>query len=152
MALGSRTGQGGRARRTCYNATKNAEPRYEGGPSEINFIEVLRLMSVTYTATLPVRDQTVLFLSGLLRGERLRRGTRTDTRALSPFKHAVLVLRWFLDGTRVAQLACDNAIGPPPTTTCTRASPSWPPRRRHWNQRCSRRRQPVTAMSASTAR
>jgi DDE superfamily endonuclease len=67
-------------------------------------------MSVTYTATLPVGDQTVLFLSSLLRDERLRRGTRAGTRALSPFQHAVLILRWFLDDTRVGQLACDNAI------------------------------------------
>lgn len=27
-------------------------------------------MSITYTATLPVRDETVLYLSGLLRGDR----------------------------------------------------------------------------------
>jgi hypothetical protein len=77
---------------------------------QINFTEVLRLMSVTYTATLPVRDQTVLYLSGLLHAERLRRGTRTGTRALSPFNQAVLVLRWFLDATRVRQLATDNQI------------------------------------------
>lgn len=67
-------------------------------------------MSVTYTAALPVRDQTVLYLSSLLRAERLRRGTRADTRSLSPFNQAVLVLRWFLDATRVAQLATDNTI------------------------------------------
>ncbi len=65
-------------------------------------------MSVTYTAALPVRDQAVLFLSTLLHDERRRPGTRTGSRALSPFKHAVLILRWFLDGTRVAG---DNAIG-----------------------------------------
>jgi hypothetical protein len=67
-------------------------------------------MSVTYTATLPVRDQTVLYLSSLLQAERLRRGTRHGSRALGPFKQAVLILRWFLDGTRVVQLAVDNAI------------------------------------------
>jgi len=77
---------------------------------QINSTEVPRLMSVTYTATLPVRDQTVLFVSSLLREERRRRGTRADTRSLSPFQQAVLVLRWFLDGTRVAQLATDNQI------------------------------------------
>src|SRR4051794_36891393 len=74
------------------------------------FSEVLRPMSVTYTATLPVRDQTVLFLSSLLHSERLRRGTRAHTRALGCFKQAVLVLRWFLDNTRLTQLAGDNAI------------------------------------------
>src|SRR5439155_12190141 len=68
-------------------------------------------MSVTYTATLTVREETVLFVSRLLHAERVRRGTRTGTRARSCFKQAVLVIRWFLDGTRVAQLAGDNAIG-----------------------------------------
>jgi hypothetical protein len=68
-------------------------------------------MSVTYTATLTVREQTVLFVSSLLHAERQRRGTRTGTRALGCFAQAVLVLRWFLDGTRLAQLATDNAIG-----------------------------------------
>jgi hypothetical protein len=81
---------------------------------QINFTEVLRLMSVTYTATLPVRDQTVLYLSSLLHGERVRRGTRAGTRALSPFRQAILVLRWFLDATRVRQLAVDNQI----STSC----------------------------------
>ncbi len=68
-------------------------------------------MSITYTATLTVREQTVLFVSSLLHAERQRRGTRTGTRALGCFAQAVLVLRWFLDGTRLAQLAADNAIG-----------------------------------------
>jgi hypothetical protein len=67
-------------------------------------------MSVTYTATLPVRDETVAFLTDLLSAERRRRGTRTDTRALSPHDQAVLVLRWFCDGTRMSQLARDNTI------------------------------------------
>lgn len=67
-------------------------------------------MSVTYTSVLPVRDQTVDFLAGLLADERLRRGTRADTRSLTCQEQAVLVLRWFLDGTRMSQLARDNAI------------------------------------------
>jgi hypothetical protein len=78
---------------------------------EIKFIGVPRLMSVSYTATLPVRDQTVLYVSSLLHAERVRRGTRKDRRALTPFRQAVLILRWFLDGTRARQLAVDNAIG-----------------------------------------
>jgi hypothetical protein len=53
-------------------------------------------MSVTYTATLPVREQTVLYLSSLLHAERARRGTRTGRRVLSTVTQAVLVLRWFL--------------------------------------------------------
>jgi hypothetical protein len=59
---------------------------------------------------LPVRDETVDFLAELLRAERVRRGTRAETRALSCHDQAVLVLRWFLDGTRMKQLAMDNGI------------------------------------------
>jgi len=68
-------------------------------------------MSVTYTAVLPVRDETVDFLAELLSVERARRGTRGKTRALSVRDQAVLVLRWFCDGTRIKQLARDNQIG-----------------------------------------
>jgi hypothetical protein len=71
-------------------------------------------MSVTYTATLPVRDHTVLFVAGLLHAERQRRGTRAGTRALGCFQQAILVLRWLLDGTRVAQLAADNQVSRSP--------------------------------------
>jgi hypothetical protein len=67
-------------------------------------------MSVTYTAALPVAEHTVLFLSGLLHTERQRLGTRAGTRSLGCYRQAILVLRWLLDGTRVAQLAADNAI------------------------------------------
>src|SRR3954451_22350814 len=67
-------------------------------------------MSVTYAATLPVRQETVVFLSGLLHAERQRLGTRAGTRALGCFQQAILVLRWLLDGTRVTQVAADNEI------------------------------------------
>jgi hypothetical protein len=60
-------------------------------------------MSVTYTATLPVGEHTVLFLSGLLHAERRRLGTRAGTRVLGCYRQAVLVLRWLLDGTRITQ-------------------------------------------------
>jgi hypothetical protein len=53
----------------------------------------------------------VAFVSGLLAAERRRRGTRGRRRALGCYRQAVLVLRWFLDGTRLAQLAADNRIG-----------------------------------------
>jgi hypothetical protein len=66
---------------------------------------------VTYSAVLPVAEETVLFVSGLLAAERLRRGTRGRRRALGCYRQAVLVLRWFVDGTRLAQLATDNRIG-----------------------------------------
>jgi DDE superfamily endonuclease len=66
---------------------------------------------VTYSAVLPVSEETVLFVSALLAAERRRRGTRARRRALGCYRQAVLVLRWFLDGTRLAQLAADNRIG-----------------------------------------
>ncbi len=66
---------------------------------------------VSYTAVLPVAEETVLFVSGLLAAERRRRGTRGRRRALGCYRQAVLVLRWFLNGTRLAQLACDHRIG-----------------------------------------
>lgn len=67
-------------------------------------------MSVTYTATLPVGEHTVLFLSGLLHAERRRLGTRAGTRVLGCYRQAILVLRWLLDGTRITQLAADNQV------------------------------------------
>lgn len=66
---------------------------------------------VTYTATLPVAEHTVLFVSRLLAAERRRRGTRRGRRALGCYRQAVLILRWLLDGTRLAQLATDSGIG-----------------------------------------
>ena len=68
-------------------------------------------MSVTYTAVLDVSEDSVLFLSGLLHAERVRLGTRKDTRALSTYRQAVLALRWLFDDTRLSQLARDNNIG-----------------------------------------
>jgi hypothetical protein len=65
---------------------------------------------VSYTAVLPIGESTVAFLSGLLAGERAVRRTRKGRRVLSCYQHAVLVLRWFLDGARVAQLAVDNQL------------------------------------------
>src|SRR3954447_21848547 len=65
---------------------------------------------VTYTAVLPVAEETVLFVSSLLAAERRRRGTRRGRRALGCYRQAVLILRWFVDGTRLAQLGGDNAI------------------------------------------
>lgn len=67
-------------------------------------------MSVTYTAVLPVREETVEHLAGLLAAERLRRGTRKGRRLLACPDQAVLVLRWFLDDTRMKQLARDHGI------------------------------------------
>ena len=60
---------------------------------------------------LPVAEETVVFVSGLLAAERRRRDTRSGRRALGCFRQAVLVLRWFGDGIRLAQLATDTRIG-----------------------------------------
>src|SRR3954453_8264018 len=65
---------------------------------------------VSYTAVLPIGESSVAFLSGLLAGERAERRTRQGRRALGCYRHAILVLRWFLDGTRVAQRATDNQL------------------------------------------
>lgn len=67
-------------------------------------------MSVSYEGVLEVSEDTVLFLSALLDRERRRRQTRSGTRALSTYRQAVLVLRWFLDDTRMSALARDNKI------------------------------------------
>lgn len=70
-----------------------------------------RLHVVTYTATLDVDREAVLFLSRLLAATRRSRGTRKRTRALTCFRQALLVLRHFRDGTDPATLARDNGIG-----------------------------------------
>jgi hypothetical protein len=108
--------------------------------------------SVAYTAVLDVRRETVLFVSQLLHTDRRRRGTRAGTRALGCFAQAVLVLRWFLDGTRLAQLARDNTIaGSTVTAIFTKASPRWPNASRPCTRRCWQPRWPGTATSTSTA-
>src|SRR4051794_12740324 len=92
---------------------RGAGPRYEGRPS--TDVQPHRGPAVSdpvgYTAVLPVAEETVLFVSRLLAAERRRRGTRGRRRALGCHRQAVLLLRWFVDGTRLAQLAADNAIG-----------------------------------------
>ncbi|MFH9733926.1 transposase family protein [Streptomyces sp. NPDC017260] len=69
--------------------------------------------SITYTAVLDVRRATAEHLARLLRGQCERLGTRRGTRALGVFRQAVLVLRWFVDDTRLAQLARGNGISVP---------------------------------------
>src|SRR3954470_12853987 len=66
---------------------------------------------VTYSAVLPVGEETVWFVSRLLAAERHRRGTRSGRRALGCYRQAVLGLRWFLVRRRPGQLAADNGIG-----------------------------------------
>ncbi|WP_394805549.1 transposase family protein [Streptomyces althioticus] len=54
--------------------------------------------------------ETVWYVSRLLAADRRHRRTRRATRLLTPFRQAVMVLRWFVDGTRIAQLARDNGL------------------------------------------
>jgi hypothetical protein len=65
---------------------------------------------VTYTGVLSIGEPTAVRLAQLLGAHRQARGTRKGRRALGPWRQAVLVLRWFLDATRIAQLAIDNGI------------------------------------------
>jgi hypothetical protein len=66
-------------------------------------------MSVSYFAVLAMPERTVFAVEDWLAQRRRDLGTRW--RALTCMEQAVLVLRWFTDGTRVEQLALDNAIG-----------------------------------------
>jgi hypothetical protein len=66
---------------------------------------------VPYTAVLSVAQEPVPFVSRLLAAEQRRRGTRGRQRALGCYWQAVLVLRWFLDGAQLLQLAADNRSG-----------------------------------------
>jgi hypothetical protein len=66
--------------------------------------------SVTYTAVLDVKRSTAEHLARLLRDQRIITRTRKGRRALGCFRQAVLVLRWFIDGTRLSQLACDHGV------------------------------------------
>jgi hypothetical protein len=70
---------------------------------------------ITFACALEARRETVYFLAKLIHEHCERAGTRRGTRVLGPFRHAVMALRWFLDATRVRQLAADNRIG---KTTC----------------------------------
>ena len=66
---------------------------------------------VTFTCVPQARRETVDFLARLSHLRRCSNGTRSGTRAMGPFKHAVLAPRSFLDNTRIRQSPADNAIG-----------------------------------------
>jgi hypothetical protein len=65
---------------------------------------------VTYTAVLPIAEETVHFVSRLLAAERRRRGSRGQRRALGCYRQAVLALRWFVDDIRLPRLASDYDV------------------------------------------
>jgi hypothetical protein len=66
---------------------------------------------------LPVSEATVRLVSALLAAERRRARPerraveRPSGRAPGCYRQAVSVLRWFLHGARLAQLAADDDIG-----------------------------------------
>jgi DDE superfamily endonuclease len=64
----------------------------------------------TYSAILDIPRNTIAYLANLLLRRRQTLGTRAGRRALSVGKQAVLILRWFLDNTRLSQLRRDNDI------------------------------------------
>ncbi len=109
-------------------------------------------MSITYQAVLDVSKPSVQLLSKLLHEERVRRGTRKGTRALSTDQQAVL-LRWFLDDTCMSALARDTrSAGRRSTATGTRASSCWRLANRRCTTPCWQLRQPATHTSSWTAR
>ena len=63
---------------------------------------------VTDTGVLAIGESTAARLAQLLAAERQRRRTRSGRPALGRWRQAILVLRWFFDARRVAQLATDN--------------------------------------------
>lgn len=65
---------------------------------------------VTYVATLDVPRHVVEYLSRLLAAHRRRIGTPRGSRALGPFRQAVLVLRWFRERGCVHCLARDADV------------------------------------------
>jgi hypothetical protein len=65
---------------------------------------------ITYRATLDVPRELAQYLGRLLRAERRERGTRTGTRALSCYWHAVFALRWFRENRDIGALARDHGI------------------------------------------
>jgi hypothetical protein len=67
-------------------------------------------ISVTYTAVLDVKRSTAEHLAQLLHDHRIAARTHKGRRALGCFRQAVLILRWFIDGSHLAQLACDNGL------------------------------------------
>ncbi|WP_199044672.1 HARBI1 family protein [Glycomyces salinus] len=71
-------------------------------------------MSVAYTAFLPVDRAACEWFARRLIAHRRSIGTRKGTRRLTPWSQAVFVLRFLIDGTRIAQLAADNHL---PSTT-----------------------------------
>jgi hypothetical protein len=65
---------------------------------------------ITYSATLDVPRGLAQYVGRLLHAERRRRGTRTNSRALTCYWQAVLGLRWFRQRADVTALGRDHGV------------------------------------------
>src|SRR6266508_6635035 len=84
--------------------------RRERSRNEIIFTATGGSTLVTYVATLDVPRHVVEYLARLLAAQRCRLGTPRGSRALGPFRQAILVLRWFRERGCVHCLARDAWI------------------------------------------
>ncbi|ABS02544.1 hypothetical protein Krad_1056 [Kineococcus radiotolerans SRS30216 = ATCC BAA-149] len=90
----------------------------------------------TYTAVLLTSRTTVQHIAALLQRQRLHLGTRTGRRAPGVFAHAVLICRYLLDATRIADLARGNGALVTATAATSKSSPP-PLNGRFTSQRCA---------------
>jgi phage terminase large subunit len=67
-------------------------------------------LSVACAALLPVDRAACEWFARRLAAHHRTIGTRKGTRRLTPWSQAVFVLRFLIDGTRIAQLTADNAL------------------------------------------
>lgn len=65
---------------------------------------------IAHRATLDVSRALVHYVARLLKEERRLRGTPKHSRALTPFRQAVMVLRWFRGETDIPRLGRDNRV------------------------------------------
>jgi hypothetical protein len=65
---------------------------------------------IAHRATLDVSRALVQYLARLLQDERRLRGTPKDSRALTPFRQAVMVLRWFRGERDIPKLGRDHRV------------------------------------------
>ena len=65
---------------------------------------------IAHRATLDVSRALVHYLARLLREERRLRATPTGSRALTPFRQAVMVLRWFRGERDICKLGRDHRV------------------------------------------
>ncbi|UQX10986.1 hypothetical protein [Candidatus Mycobacterium methanotrophicum] len=64
-----------------------------------------------YSAICDVPEQTLLYVTALLRMHRREIGTRTERRAGTARAQAKLVLRWFRDDAAIRILAAEATLG-----------------------------------------